>query len=82
MCEGNRSALLIALDEALELLQSARTELAEESSTATLVDAGHAARTRYDNQETWDITGIVPGDDGWIEAMRDAGRRGGRLRRL
>ena len=82
MCEGNRDALLIALDEALVLLQDARTELAEQSSTAGLVEDGHGARLTYDNQETWEITGIVPGHEGWIEEMRDAGRRGGRLRRL
>ncbi|QSE81757.1 prephenate dehydrogenase [Rhodococcus koreensis] len=82
MCEGNRDALLIALDEALTLLQDARTELAEQSSTAGLVEDGHGARQTYDNQETWEITGIVPGHEGWIEEMRDAGRRGGRLRRL
>ncbi|WP_072691512.1 prephenate dehydrogenase [Rhodococcus marinonascens] len=82
MCEGNRDALLTALDEALVLLQDARTELSEQSSAATLVNAGHAARATYDNQETWEITGIVPGQDGWIDDMRDAGRRGGRLHRL
>ncbi|AOW93739.1 prephenate dehydrogenase [Rhodococcus sp. WMMA185] len=82
MCEGNRDALLAALDEALMLLQDARTQLSQQSSTATLVDAGHAARTTYENQETWEISGIVPGQAGWIDSMRDAGRRGGRLRRL
>lgn len=82
MCEGNRDALLVALDEALEMLQDARTELSDRSSTATLVNAGHQARALYDNQETWEITGITPGQDGWIDDMRDAGRRGGRLHHL
>ncbi|MFZ2175390.1 MAG: prephenate dehydrogenase, partial [Rhodococcus sp. (in: high G+C Gram-positive bacteria)] len=82
MCEGNREALLIALDEALALLQDVRAELADALSTATLVEAGHAARIAYENADHWEITGIVPGRDGWIEQMRDAGRRGGRLRQL
>ena len=29
-----------------------------------------------------DATGITPGDDGWIDAMREAGRHGGRVRNL
>ena len=82
MCEGNRDALLVALDEALVLLGDARLALGETGSTAALVDAGHAARLRYDEQDVWEITGIVPGEDGWLDRMRDAGRRGGRLRRL
>lgn len=82
MCDGNRDALLTALDETLELLQQARADLADHSSTAVLVEAGHAARTAYEEQQTWEITGIVPGESGWIDAMRDAGSRGGRVRRL
>ncbi|MGC0366379.1 prephenate dehydrogenase [Rhodococcus sp. 27YEA15] len=80
MCEGNRDALLDSLDEALRLLQDARTDLFENSSTATLVDAGHAARRAYDNHQRWDITDVSVGADGWIERMRDAGRRGGVIR--
>lgn len=80
MCEGNRDALLTAVDEALALLQRARTDLADHASTAALVEAGHAARTRYEQHEAWDIEAVTPGDEGWLEAMRDAGRRGGRVR--
>ncbi|MFD4369110.1 prephenate dehydrogenase [Rhodococcus sp. NPDC058521] len=82
MCEGNQEALLTALDEALELLTKARTELADRSSTEDLVDSGHAARLRYEQRDDWEISGIAPGDDGWVMAMREAGRRGGRLRSL
>lgn len=82
MCEGNRDALLVALDETLVLLADARLALGDTGSTADLVDAGHAARTRYAEQDVWEITGIVPGEGSWIERMRDAGRRGGRLRHL
>ncbi|OYD67641.1 prephenate dehydrogenase [Rhodococcus sp. OK302] len=81
MCEGNRDALLIALDEALELLQRARIDLHDNDSTAELVDAGFAARGAYESQERWDITDISVGEPGWIDRMRDAGRRGGVIRR-
>ena len=79
MCEANAAALLIALDEALETLAAARKALADETSTATLVDAGHEARKRYEHHERWEITGITPGEPDWLERLRDAGRRGGVL---
>ncbi|NLU83535.1 prephenate dehydrogenase [Rhodococcus sp. HNM0569] len=82
MCEGNRDALLVALDEALALLTATRASLDAEASVADLVDAGHAARGRYDEQTHWEIVGIEPGSDDWAKRLQDAGRRGGRIRRL
>ena len=76
MCEGNATALLAALDETLEVLRNAREQLAD-GRTGDLTSAGHAARLRYEQRERKPITGIVPGDDNWIEQLRDAGRRGG-----
>ncbi|WP_171061624.1 prephenate dehydrogenase [Rhodococcus zopfii] len=76
MCEGNATALLAALDETLEVLRTAREQLAD-GRTGDLTSAGHAARQRYEQRERKPITGIVPGDDDWIEQLRDAGRRGG-----
>jgi prephenate dehydrogenase len=76
MCEGNATALLAALDETLEVLRTAREQLAD-GHTGDLTSAGHAARQRYEQRERKPITGIVPGNDGWIEQLRDAGRRGG-----
>lgn len=76
MCEGNATALLAALDETLEVLRTAREQLAD-GSTGELTRAGHAARQRYEQRERLPIFGIVPGDDNWIERLRDAGRRGG-----
>ena len=81
MCEGNRDALLVALDEALDLLQGARTDLLDNGSTARLVDAGFAARGAYESHERWDIEDVQAGEPDWIERMRDAGRRGGVIRR-
>lgn len=49
MCKTNASALVEALDEALELLHDAREKLAApEPSTAELADAGYRARTRIE----------------------------------
>lgn len=81
MCEGNRDALLVALDEALDLLQGARTDLLDNGSTARLVDAGFAARGAYESHERWDIEDVQVGEPDWINRMRDAGRRGGVIRR-
>lgn len=80
MCEANSGALIVALDEALRLLTDARDALSDSGSTETLVTAGHAARLRYENLERWEITDVTVGEDGWVERMRDAGRRGGALR--
>ena len=82
MCEANGHALLAALDEALAVLEAARSALAREGSTADLVDAGHAARIRYEQQARWSITDLEPGAPGWLGRLRDAGRKGGVLREL
>ncbi|AYJ47183.1 prephenate dehydrogenase [Rhodococcus sp. P1Y] len=82
MCEGNADALVQALDETLALLNRAREELVDERSTKTLVTAGHNARTLYEQHERFDITGVEPGDDGWLEKYRAAGRRGGVVRQI
>ncbi|QBJ96837.1 prephenate dehydrogenase [Rhodococcus sp. ABRD24] len=80
MCEGNRAALLTSLDETLEVLNRARTELAGQGTLIELVESGHDARLRYEQRERWTITDIPPGSENWLERMRDAGRRGGVLR--
>ena len=46
MCEGNRDALLSAVDDALGRLGAARGSLASTGSLAVTIDAGHAARER------------------------------------
>ncbi|OQQ35412.1 prephenate dehydrogenase [Prescottella equi] len=80
MCEGNRDALLTALDETLDVLTRARAELADHGTLAGLVEPGFEARRRYEDRERWTITGIDPGSENWRERLRDAGRRGGVLR--
>ncbi len=76
MCEGNATALLETLDETLDVLRAAREQLAN-GSTGDLTRRGHAARTRYEQRRRHPITGINPGDDNWIERLREAGRQGG-----
>jgi prephenate dehydrogenase len=47
MCEGNRSALLAALDDTLGRLGAARGSLASTGALAATVNAGHQARLRW-----------------------------------
>ena len=46
MCEGNREALLSAVDDALGRLGAARGSLASTGSLAVTINAGHSARER------------------------------------
>ncbi|GGG18239.1 putative prephenate dehydrogenase TyrA [Rhodococcoides trifolii] len=83
MCEANAAGLTAALDDAIERLVQAREALSNDSSTAELVDAGHTARRRYDDQlQWWEITDVTIGVGDWVTALRDAGRRGGVLQSL
>ncbi|WP_407936445.1 prephenate dehydrogenase [Lolliginicoccus suaedae] len=78
MCEANANALLPVLDEVLDVLQEAREALAWHSSTSVIVAAGHEARLAYEKRGSGRkvIEGIVPGDPGWLDALREAGRDG------
>ena len=80
MCEGNSSQLVPALDQAIELLSRARDSLASHDSVGELVEAGHAARTRYDSFPRSDIFGVVVGTENWREELAAAGRAGGVIR--
>ncbi|WP_373876737.1 prephenate dehydrogenase [Lolliginicoccus levis] len=78
MCEANADALLPVLDEVLDTLHEARKSLVERSSTSVLTSAGFAARQGYENRGSSRkvIDGIVPGEPGWLDALREAGRAG------
>ena len=80
MCEANSGQLLPALDRALELLSQARESLAEKTSVAELVEAGHAARARYDSFSRPQIVTIAIGEENWREELAAAGRAGGVIR--
>jgi prephenate dehydrogenase len=77
MCEANAVQLLPALDRALELLNQARESLAERGSVAELVEAGHAARARYDSFSRPQIVTIAIGEEDWRSELAAAGRAGG-----
>ena len=49
MCEANAEQLLPVAGPAIDLLTQARDALAAQGSVAELVEAGHAARMRYDS---------------------------------
>jgi prephenate dehydrogenase len=80
MCEGNSGQLLPAVDQVIALLSRARESLACRNSVAELVEAGHAARTRYDSFPRSDIFAVVIGADNWREELAAAGRAGGVIR--
>ena len=80
MCEANHADLLPVLDTAIELLTQARDSLAHNRSVAELVEAGHAARIRYDSFSRPDIMAITIGGDRWRDELAAAGRAGGVIR--
>lgn len=84
MCEGNRAALIDALDDALGRLGAARGSLASTGSLESTVRAGHLARRAFD---------AAHGGDGStlqvdlaaataLERLREIGRAGGRVTAL
>jgi prephenate dehydrogenase len=80
MCEANHADLLPALDHAIALLTQARDALANHGSVAELVEAGHAARIRYDSFTRPDIITTTIGADDWRTELAAAGRAGGVIR--
>ncbi|GAS99464.1 prephenate dehydrogenase [Mycolicibacterium canariasense] len=80
MCEANAEELLAQLDRTLELLTQAREHLATQTSVADLVDAGHAARVRYDSFSRPDILHVTIGAENWRDELAAAGRAGGVIR--
>ncbi len=80
MCEANAEQLLPALDKILVLLQRTRESLADKGSVAELVDAGHAARVRYESFSRPDIVTITLGAENWREELAAAGRSGAVIR--
>lgn len=80
MCEANAAQLLPVLDETLRLLTDAREHLAHNQSVADLVEAGHAARIRYERFARPQIVTVVLGEEGWRDELAAAGRAGGVIR--
>jgi prephenate dehydrogenase len=80
MCEANADQLLPVLERALDLLGNARDALAAKSPLSDLVEAGNAARTRYDSFSRPEIVTIVVGAENWRQELAAAGRAGGVIR--
>ncbi|WP_267309459.1 prephenate dehydrogenase [Mycobacterium barrassiae] len=80
MCEANADQVLPVLDRTLHLLNLARAALAEGNPLTELVDAGHAARVRYDSFSRPEIVTIVVGENNWREELAAEGRAGGVIR--
>jgi prephenate dehydrogenase len=80
MCEANSTQLLPVLDQALRLLIDARNQLAQHRPVTELVEAGHAARVRYDSFDRPQIVTTVIGADDWRDELAAAGRAGGVIR--
>jgi prephenate dehydrogenase len=80
MCEANSAELLPVLERTLDLLNQARDALAAKSPLSELVDAGNAARVRYDSFSRPEIVTIVIGADNWRDELAAAGRAGGVIR--
>ena len=80
MCEANAEQVLPVLDRTLDLLNQARDALAAKMPVTDLVEAGHAARVRYDNFGRPEIVTIVIGEERWREELAAAGRAGGVIR--
>ncbi|MDT5019328.1 MAG: prephenate dehydrogenase [Mycobacterium sp.] len=80
MCEANADQLLPVLERTLELLNHARDALTAKLPLSELVEAGHAARVRYDSFDRPEIVTVVVGEDRWREELAAAGRAGGVIR--
>jgi prephenate dehydrogenase len=80
MCEANSGELLPSLDRAMELLTNTRDGLAKHGTVAELVEAGHAARLRYDSFSRPDVMTVVVGSENWRAELAAAGRSGAVIR--
>lgn len=80
MCEANAEQLRGALDRTIDLLTGARDHLAAGQPVSDLVEAGHAARMRYDSFERPEITTVTVGAENWRDELAAAGRAGGVVR--
>ena len=76
MCEGNRAALLAAVDDALGRLGAMRGALASTGGLAATVRSGHEARMRWaSTREPLELPVPLDGEHALAE-LRELGRRG------
>ncbi|HEY0452256.1 prephenate dehydrogenase/arogenate dehydrogenase family protein, partial [Actinophytocola sp.] len=84
MCEGNRPALLNAVDDALGRLGAARGALASTGGLAATVGSGNAARTELTHVRTGpkEEVHVNLTDPEAFEDLRSLGAGGGRILRI
>jgi prephenate dehydrogenase len=86
MCEGNRDALLAAVDDALGRLGAARGSLASTGGLAATIQAGHLARqtfdTARDTTEHIDTVHIDLTAPNALARLRELGHQGARVTAL
>ncbi|HEY0639289.1 MAG TPA: prephenate dehydrogenase [Pseudonocardiaceae bacterium] len=78
MCEGNRTALLAAVDDALGRLGAARGSLASTGGLAATIRAGHQGRLVLDGHAPDAVTADLTVPDA-LAKLRELGRRGTRV---
>ncbi|MEU7480038.1 prephenate dehydrogenase [Lentzea sp. NPDC042327] len=79
MCEGNRDALLMAVDDALGRLGAARGSLASTGGLAKTIEAGHEGRKALVEQPAKAAVTLDLSKPGALAALRNLGSRGGRV---
>ncbi|MGH3429283.1 MAG: prephenate dehydrogenase/arogenate dehydrogenase family protein, partial [Mycobacteriales bacterium] len=82
MCEGNRGALLDAVDDALGRLGAARGSLASTGALEATLGAGHLARRTFDetrNGRRGATAQVELGTRRAMERLREIGRQGGHV---
>lgn len=93
MCENNSEALVVALDEALEMLHDARDTLSQPTPDLSgLTASGYSARVRFEARHgargesvspikisSRPLLRLHPGTPGWIGQLRQAESLGGRI---
>lgn len=93
MCETNADAVVVALDEALELLTDARASLAQpRPDISQLTEAGYTARIRFEARHgargesvspvkisSRPLLRLNPGASGWVNQLVHAESLGGRI---
>jgi prephenate dehydrogenase len=81
MCEGNRDALLAAVDDALGRLGAARGSLASTGSLAVTINAGHAARELLLEQRAVgrERVQVELGEPDALDTLLSYGSTGGRV---
>jgi prephenate dehydrogenase len=82
MCEGNRNALLEAVDDALGRLGAARGSLASTGALEATIRAGHRARQAFDTARKGahgDTAHLDLNSPGALARLRELGRQGARV---